>query len=86
VTAVSESTETTGHPDVDAAVEAVVSLEERPVAEHLAAYENAHVLLRQALSDTPREPDGESSPAEESDPEVEAAAVPAEADVVEPAG
>jgi hypothetical protein len=38
---------------VDAALDAVVAVEERPVAEHLAAYENAHVLLRQALADTP---------------------------------
>ena len=60
MTSVSESPERTGHPDVDAAIDAVVSLEDRPVAEHLAAYETAHALLRQALSDTPAAAEAES--------------------------
>lgn len=60
MTTVSDSPERTGHPDVDAALDAVDSLEERPVAEHLAAYESAHALLRQAMADSPGEPSGDA--------------------------
>jgi hypothetical protein len=84
VTRVSESPERTGHPDVDAALDAVVALEDRPVAEHLAAYETAHAQLRQALSDTP-----ELSPAEDEAP-AEAVELTADqaanADADQPAG
>ena len=68
MTRVSETPESTGHSDVDAALDAVVALEDRPVTEHLAAYETAHALLRQALADTPAEPGSEAVDSAEADP------------------
>jgi len=40
----------TGHPAVDAAIQAVVNAEQLPVAEQLAAYEGAHQTLREVLA------------------------------------
>jgi hypothetical protein len=48
----------TGVPRVDAVIEAVEQLEERPIEEHVGAFEAAHDELRRAL-DAP-EPDPES--------------------------
>ena len=77
MTRVSESPERTGNPEVDAALDAVVALEDRPVAEHLAAYESAHALLRQALADTPGEPDAADPQATVDDPTSDPAGDPA---------
>jgi hypothetical protein len=44
---------TTGMTTVDSVVEAVTALEDRPVEEHVAVFEQAHELLRRALDDTP---------------------------------
>jgi hypothetical protein len=38
---------------VDAVVESLASLEDRPVAEHVSVLEDAHEQLRRALDDTP---------------------------------
>ncbi|WP_181407696.1 hypothetical protein [Nocardioides sambongensis] len=44
---------TTGIEDVDAALTAVAGLEERPVDEHAATFEEAHGALRRTLDDPP---------------------------------
>jgi len=40
----------TGHPAVDAAVQAVANAAPLPIAEQLAAYEGAHETLREVLA------------------------------------
>lgn len=50
----------TGHATVDEAIAGVAALDEQPVGEHVAAFENAHALLRRALTETaPAEPDAD---------------------------
>jgi hypothetical protein len=44
-------TESSGHPAVDAVLASLEGLEERPVAEHVAIFEDAHDALRGALND-----------------------------------
>jgi hypothetical protein len=44
---------TTGLASVDAVVESVAALEDRPVEEHVAVFEEAHEQLRRALDDAP---------------------------------
>jgi len=39
----------TGVPDVDAVITAVEQLEDRPIEEHVGAFETAHDRLRRAL-------------------------------------
>jgi hypothetical protein len=43
--------EPSGHPAVDAVLASIEGLEERPVAEHVAVFEDAHDALRRALND-----------------------------------
>jgi hypothetical protein len=43
--------EPTGHPAVDAVLSSLEGLEQRPVGEHVAVFEQAHAGLRQALDD-----------------------------------
>jgi len=43
----------TGVAGVDAVVEAVAALEDRPVEEHVVVFERAHEQLRRALDDAP---------------------------------
>lgn len=43
----------TGQPRVDAVIEAVEQLEERPIEEHVGVFETAHEELRRALDATP---------------------------------
>ncbi|MGI9156017.1 MAG: hypothetical protein ACR2FG_05185 [Marmoricola sp.] len=45
------SAQPTGHPAVDGALASLAGLEERPVGEHVAVFENAHEALRRALND-----------------------------------
>ncbi|MDP9822908.1 hypothetical protein [Nocardioides massiliensis] len=40
----------TGHPEVDAVLDTMIDLPERPVAEHVAVFENAHETLRRTLA------------------------------------
>ena len=46
---------TTGLASVDTLVESVAALEDRPVEEHVAVFEEAHERLRRALDDAPGE-------------------------------
>ncbi|HEU4568613.1 MAG TPA: hypothetical protein VFR99_11305 [Marmoricola sp.] len=48
---------TTGHPAVDEVLRSMDRLEDRPVGEHVAAFEEAHEKLRRALGGD--EPAGE---------------------------
>jgi hypothetical protein len=41
----------TGHPGVDRVLRSLEELSDRPVSEHVAAFETAHAGLRDALSD-----------------------------------
>ena len=41
----------TGHPAVDEVLRSMERLDERPVAEHVAAFEEAHEALRRSLAD-----------------------------------
>jgi hypothetical protein len=41
----------TGHPAVDEVLRSLEGLDGRPVDEHVAAFEQAHEVLRRALSD-----------------------------------
>lgn len=43
----------TGMASVDDVVEAVAALEDRPVEQHVAVFEQAHEQLRRALDDAP---------------------------------
>ncbi|MGD9962251.1 hypothetical protein [Nocardioides sp.] len=45
----SEPIEPTGDPDVDAVLETMADLEELPVEDHIAVFEQAHERLRAAL-------------------------------------
>ena len=45
----------TGLPSVDAVVDSVGALDDRPVDEHVAVFEDAHEQLRRALDDAPEE-------------------------------
>lgn len=47
--------ESTGLASVDSVVQAVEELEDRPVDEHVAVFEDAHDQLRRALDDAPAE-------------------------------
>lgn len=47
---------TTGLASVDAVVESLATLDDRPVEEHVSVLEHAHEQLRRALDDTPDEP------------------------------
>lgn len=49
--------EPTGIAALDAAVDQVAALEDRPLADHVAAFENAHAELRRPLDDPPAELD-----------------------------
>jgi hypothetical protein len=40
----------TGHPEVDAVLDTMIDLPERPVGEHVAVFENAHETLRRTLA------------------------------------
>lgn len=42
--------EQTGHSDVDAVIASLAGLDARPVAEHVAVFEQAHESLRRTLS------------------------------------
>jgi hypothetical protein len=44
---------TTGEPSVDAALAHLRDLDERPVSEHVAAFERVHTALADVLSDRP---------------------------------
>lgn len=46
----------TGDPDVDEVLESVEGLPDRPLAEHVSAYEEAHTRLRRALDAGAGEP------------------------------
>jgi hypothetical protein len=46
---------TTGLASVDAVVESVAALEDRPVEEHVTVLEQAHEQLRRALDDAPHD-------------------------------
>lgn len=46
---------TTGLASVDSVVASVATLEDRPVEEHVAVFEEAHEQLRRALDDAPDE-------------------------------
>ncbi|MEI5675054.1 MULTISPECIES: hypothetical protein [unclassified Nocardioides] len=46
----------TGVPRVDAVIEAVEQLEERPIEEHVGVFETAHEELRRALDAEPDVP------------------------------
>jgi len=48
--ATSGHAEATGHPAVDEVLRSLDGLDGRPVDEHVAAFEDAHDLLRRALS------------------------------------
>lgn len=43
--------EPTGHPAVDEVLRSMERLDERPLAEHVAAFEEAHETLRRSLAD-----------------------------------
>lgn len=49
----------TGHPAVDEVLGSLEGLAERPVAEHVAVFEQAHEQLRRALSGQPGQPHDE---------------------------
>jgi len=49
------SEQSTGLASVDTVVRSVEALEDRPVDEHVAVFENAHEQLRRALDDAPAE-------------------------------
>lgn len=51
VAAPDEPAETTGHPVVDEVLASLSDLGERPVSEHVVAFERAHDRLRGALAD-----------------------------------
>jgi hypothetical protein len=51
--------EQTGHPAVDEVLRSLERLDERPVDEHVQAFEEAHDALRRTLSDAGSEPDAE---------------------------
>lgn len=53
----------TGIPALDAALEDIADLDHRPVGEHVAAFETAHVALRRPLDEPPAELDPTTSPA-----------------------
>ena len=59
--AVQEQPETTSDPAVDAVVSSLRGLDELPVTEHVAVFEQAHESLRQVLSGA-----GERAPATQS--------------------
>ncbi len=44
-------TDVTGHPVVDSVLASFGGLEEKPVEEHVAVFDNAHDELRRALND-----------------------------------
>ena len=46
-----QPTDRTGHPQVDAVIDSMDTLEALPVAEHVTVFENAHETLRGALAD-----------------------------------
>jgi hypothetical protein len=46
----------TGHPAVDEVLRSLDGLDGRPVDEHVAAFEQAHEVLRRALSDAGDDP------------------------------
>ena len=46
----------TGNEDVDTVIDMVAGLEERPLAEHAAVFEDAHAQLRATLDRSPAEP------------------------------
>lgn len=54
----------TGTPEVDAVLDQVEQVAQRPVSEHVPVYEHAHQRLRQALDDRgdPEVPDGPDDP------------------------
>jgi hypothetical protein len=52
--------ETTGQPDVDAVVRSLDGLDDLPVAEHVAIFEQAHESLRRILAGTNAEQAGRS--------------------------
>ena len=46
----------TGHDEVDSVVESLAGLDERPVGEHVAVFEQAHDALRRALNEASAAP------------------------------
>ena len=50
--------ERTGHDDVDRVVASLDGLDERPVSEHVAVFESAHDMLRNALADAGNDSSG----------------------------
>jgi hypothetical protein len=52
--------ETTGQPDVDAVVGSLDGLDDLPVAEHVAIFEQAHESLRRTLAGTNAQQAGRS--------------------------
>lgn len=54
--------EPTGVAALDAALAEVATLEDRPVAEHVAAFETAHAELRRPLDHPPAELDAPDQP------------------------
>lgn len=50
---VAAEVETTGEPDVDAVVSSLDALDDLPVAEHVAVFEQAHESLRRTLAGSP---------------------------------
>jgi len=46
-----QPTDRTGHPQVDAVIDSMDTLDELPVAEHVTVFESAHDALRGALAD-----------------------------------
>jgi len=51
----------TGHPAVDEVLRSLDGLDARPVDEHVSAFERAHEVLRQALSDAGDEESGDDT-------------------------
>jgi len=52
----------TGHPAVDAVLESLADLDERPVQDHVATFEAAHEQLRAALAGAPANAPGTPAP------------------------
>lgn len=46
----------TGVPALDSVLDSVAALEDRPLEDHVAAFESAHERLRQALDASPEQP------------------------------
>lgn len=55
----------TGHPEVDAVVSSLDGLDEQPVADHVAVFEQAHEALRRTLAGPEKSPEESPVPGED---------------------